>query len=272
MLFTTCTAHCAACLHACMRLCPLINHVSTIARHLGLIDRYGICFQRVSNTASSTVRGFHGAPRGQADDRRPPHGSRWAFQGTIWLVRAKNARTPHWRPAATSATTASSSAVWRLDPAYSHCFDPVLCFDALRRHQQLWQIDGHGCAASQNGINWTPSKCCRTRTRTPWTLWCCRTGWTSWKTIAAARNLLPANPLRARPSPGHCCNASLTSRTARTLRDPLPAMQDHGLGNVLLAALAPSLASGVSAAPQPELRWRDQHRTVLRIRNGAGER
>ena len=124
--------------------------------------------------------------------------------------KCKNSALTSGQASATSATTASAAAVWRLDPASAialpPCCGPMPCVGT----SSCGKLTGryHGCAASRNGIHWTPSKCCRTRTGTPWTLWCCRTGWTSWKTIAAAWNLLPANPLRARPSLAVACNAS----------------------------------------------------------------
>ena len=51
------------------------------------------------------------------------------------------------------------------------------------------------------------------------------------------------------PSRGHGCG----------LRNPLPAVQDRGLGNVLLAAISPSLAIGISAPSQLQFRWGKHH-------------
>ena len=129
--------------------------------------------------------------------------------------------------------------------------------DALRRHQQLWQIDGPVswlCCVSER-YTLDPIQVLPYENRNPLNLMmlqdrldvlkddCCCVERASCKSTPGK-----AFPCRCMQRFPHLPHRKDTTRSS------IPAMQDHGLGNVLLAALAPSLAFGVSAAPQPKLR------------------
>ena len=243
-----CTPACAFTRWSTMHL-----HLHGISAWLTDTELFPTCF----NIASNTVRRLHGAPRSQAADRRPPHGagtvapwyvacrgvlefrSRWA------LVRAKNARTSRWRPGRRPQhprlrhRAAARLTAWPCLTAVA--FDPVLWPDALRRHQQLWQIDGPvsclRCVSEQHTLGPHPSAA--VREPEPPEPFDAAGVWISWKTrvtcllgIHSGQGppLAVAATIPLPPAPrGHGCG----------LHARLPAVQDRGLGNVLLAALAP---------------------------------